>query len=73
MQRKYGGLNGLFITGEPGLGKSAFIKRFLEKEGFKDSSAVEGQMLLEDNSKIFYNIVASLPMVKKERVADKSF
>ena len=67
--QKYGGLGGMIIEGNPGIGKSELVISTLVNRGYKearlDKPVGEG--------KHFYKIPASLPLKEKEALLLKAF
>lgn len=66
----YGGLNGIVIEGEPGIGKSDFVCQMLLSQGFKEGFLQDG--LIEDNAKVFYRLPVKMPNKNKKALLEKA-
>lgn len=80
----YGGLSGLVLEGEPGVGKSHLVKQMLLEEGFQerkiDEAATlspfdyaEAKTMSLENSRHFYFIPAKLSLTAKINLLNRAF
>jgi hypothetical protein len=68
--QQYGGLGGIILEGEAGIGKSELVLAILKARGYKEASAVDH---VGDRSKLFYQLPASMPVAEKEALLLKAF
>jgi len=68
--QRYGGLGGIYLEGEPGVGKSELAKAFLRHHGFKEGKADKNYSL---DDKIYYLIPATLPKKQRKALLLKAF
>ncbi len=65
----YGGLGGLILEGDPGIGKTMLVKEALVAHGFSQGS--KGNDSPHEN--VFYSMPASMPRLEKEKLLLKAF
>lgn len=71
-EQKYGGLGGMILEGEPGVGKSELVMAILRAQGFEErkpnqESEVSGQ------EKVFYHVKLSMSKTEREKLLLKAF
>lgn len=69
---RYGGLGGMVIEGEPGIGKSELVMATLQAQGYRKVS-LEHQGLEELPENPFYHIPVSLEITQKKEYLLKAF
>jgi hypothetical protein len=68
----YGGLGGIILEGEPGIGKSVFVLRLLTSLGYQEQTNIKAP-LSEDHTKPFYQMPVSLTYSDKQTLLLKAF
>jgi hypothetical protein len=66
----YGGLGGLIFEGEPGIGKSDFVKKFLLSHGYQPGVL---QSEVPSSGKTYYSIPVSMGLEEKKAALIKAF
>lgn len=66
--QKYGGLGGIVLEGEPGIGKSDLVIHALLKHGYKEAKSDK-----PDKGNIFYRMPVSMGLVEKMKLLLKAF
>jgi hypothetical protein len=69
-EQKYGGLGGIIIEGEPGIGKSEFVINHLVAHGYEEVNLEKSEYIPD---KPFYRMPASLPLSEKKNLLLKAF
>lgn len=68
--QQYGGLGGIILEGEAGIGKSELVLAILKARGYQEAGSVDHA---RDRSKLFYQLPASMPVAEKEALLLKAF
>ncbi|CAM4443887.1 MAG: hypothetical protein LEGION0398_MBIBDBAK_01433 [Legionellaceae bacterium] len=71
-EQRYGGLGGIIIEGESGIGKSELVLALLEANDYKEKK-IDTSSEIIDSGKYFYRIPVSLPIEKKEMLLLEAF
>ena len=69
---QYGGLGGVILEGEPGIGKSELLLHVLTRAGYHQQTIHEQELLLADK-KIFYMMPVSMAPLEKRALLLKAF
>lgn len=68
-EQKHGGLGGMVLEGEPGIGKSELVLATLLNRGYKEAKFQDKEV----PEKAFYKMSVSMGVDEKKRIAIKSF
>jgi hypothetical protein len=66
--QKYGGLGGIILEGEPGIGKSDLVVHYLVSQGFS-----KGCLKMPNQGDVFYQIPVSMSLDNKKKCLLKAF
>lgn len=68
--QRYGGLGGLILEGEPGIGKSELVTTLLVHKGYHELHDYEAPA---SHAKCFYRMPVSMSLTEKEKLLRKAF
>lgn len=71
--QRYGGLGGLILEGEPGIGKSELIKKFLYLKGYRKKDLSLSTSDIQASNRFYYEIPASMGLDEKKAALISAF
>lgn len=69
----YGGIHGIIIEGEPGVGKSEMVLATLLAQGYQEEHAYQGKSSKRQSVNPFYRLPVSMPAEEKKALLLKAF